>query len=142
MYRILAAVDGSETSAHVLEHIGRLKQAKLDVEIRLIHVQELPVYPVEYMPAQAIDALMTAGEYAQSKVLGVALARITALGFKASTCKAKGLPADEIVREATAWNADQIVMGSRGLGSMKSLVLGSISRKVLHWAKMPVTLVK
>jgi nucleotide-binding universal stress UspA family protein len=37
---------------------------------------------------------------------------------------------------------DQIVIGSRGLGAIGKLVLGSVATKVAHLARVPVTLVK
>jgi nucleotide-binding universal stress UspA family protein len=37
---------------------------------------------------------------------------------------------------------DGIVMGTRGLGPVKGLVLGSVANKVIHLAEVPVTLVK
>jgi nucleotide-binding universal stress UspA family protein len=35
-----------------------------------------------------------------------------------------------------------VVMGTRGLGSVHSMVLGSVATKVLHQVEVPVTLVK
>jgi nucleotide-binding universal stress UspA family protein len=37
---------------------------------------------------------------------------------------------------------DHIIMGTRGLGAISSIVLGSVTRKVLHLANVPVTCVK
>ncbi|WP_422367738.1 universal stress protein [Pelagibius sp.] len=49
-----------------------------------------------------------------------------------------GDPADEILEEAGRAGADLIVVGRRGLGEYAELLLGSVSRKVLHLAKVPV----
>ena len=49
-----------------------------------------------------------------------------------------GDPADEILAAAGKHGADLIVVGSRGLGEYAELLLGSVSRKVLHLAKVPV----
>jgi nucleotide-binding universal stress UspA family protein len=37
---------------------------------------------------------------------------------------------------------DQVVMGTRGMGSVANMVLGSVATKVLHLVKVPVLLVK
>lgn len=50
--------------------------------------------------------------------------------------------ADEILDAADAYDADMIVIGSRGLGTVRGAVLGSVSQKVLHHAKQVVVTVK
>jgi nucleotide-binding universal stress UspA family protein len=49
-------------------------------------------------------------------------------------------PAEAIVRVAEARDADEIVIGSRGLGRVRS-ALGSVSQDVLHRARVPVVVV-
>jgi nucleotide-binding universal stress UspA family protein len=53
-----------------------------------------------------------------------------------------GSPAETIDRVAREVGAHQIVMGTRGLGSLGNLFLGSIATKVVRLAQVPVTLVK
>jgi nucleotide-binding universal stress UspA family protein len=53
-----------------------------------------------------------------------------------------GDAAPEIARAAARMNCESIVMGSRGMGAVKSLVLGSTAMKVIHLATVPVTIVK
>jgi nucleotide-binding universal stress UspA family protein len=50
-----------------------------------------------------------------------------------------GIPAEEIVREAQ--DADLIVVGSRGLGGFKKLLMGSVATQVTHHAHVPVVVV-
>ncbi|MCS6948729.1 MAG: universal stress protein, partial [Steroidobacteraceae bacterium] len=51
-------------------------------------------------------------------------------------------PAAAIVRCARAARGDEIVMGTRGLGRWRGLILGSTATKVVQFATVPVTLVK
>jgi nucleotide-binding universal stress UspA family protein len=53
-----------------------------------------------------------------------------------------GLPAPEILRYADITDTDLIVLGARGLGIMKRLVLGSVSEAVLRHAGCPVLIVR
>ncbi|HEX9770312.1 MAG TPA: universal stress protein [Kiloniellales bacterium] len=53
-----------------------------------------------------------------------------------------GDPADEILRYAEPNGIDLIATGSRGLGGLKSLFLGSVSHKLVENAKCPCLVVK
>lgn len=50
--------------------------------------------------------------------------------------------AEEILNAAEQFNVDMIVIGSRGLGLLKTAVLGSVSQKVLHHALCTVVTVR
>jgi len=54
----------------------------------------------------------------------------------------KGDPAELILEYAKAEGADMIAMGSRGLGDLTALVLGSVSRKVSREAGCTVVAMK
>ena len=54
----------------------------------------------------------------------------------------EGDPAHEILTCAKTENADLIVMGSRGLGGLKGLLMGSVSQKVSHLAECTCVSVK
>ena len=54
----------------------------------------------------------------------------------------QGDPAGEIINAAEEHNADLIIMGSRGLGQVGGLILGSVSERVLHGAYGPVLIVR
>lgn len=53
-----------------------------------------------------------------------------------------GLCAEAILGEARRTRAQEIVMGTRGLGKLGGLLLGSVAMKVVQLADVPVTLVK
>lgn len=50
-----------------------------------------------------------------------------------------GLPAEEIL--AAADDADLLVLGSRGAGGFKQLLMGSVSSQVAHHARCPVAVI-
>ncbi len=53
----------------------------------------------------------------------------------------EGAEAESILKVVASSQADIIVMGTRGLGAVKGLLLGSVSRKVIHYANCPVMVV-
>jgi nucleotide-binding universal stress UspA family protein len=54
----------------------------------------------------------------------------------------KGRPADEIVAYADSIDADLIVVGSRGHGTLTNALIGSVSRDVLRESRRPVLIVR
>lgn len=54
----------------------------------------------------------------------------------------RGRPADEIARLADEIGADLVVVGSRGLGAIKRLLIGSTAEAVVHSAHRPVLVVR
>ena len=59
--------------------------------------------------------------------------------FKSSSEK---IPATAIVQASQKLNCGLIVLGTRGMGTVAGLVLGSVASKVVHLADTPVTMVK
>lgn len=54
----------------------------------------------------------------------------------------RGAPAAAIDRAAREENVDHIIVGTRGLGGVRGLLVGSVATKVLHLVDVPVALVK
>lgn len=62
--------------------------------------------------------------------------------IKAKTQVEIGTPAEVIVETAEDGHFDLVVMGSRGFGAIKSLLMGSVSQYVLQHAHCPVLVVR
>lgn len=78
---------------------------------------------------------------------GQAILDQTAQAFAGSSIPLKrvyrqGDPAAEILKAADETRADLIIIGSRGLGRIGGLILGSVSERVLHGAHRPVLVVR
>jgi nucleotide-binding universal stress UspA family protein len=62
-------------------------------------------------------------------------------GLSASTLSIDGTPADAILDQAETGGHDLIVVGSRGRGEVASIMLGSVSHRVVHNSRVPVLVV-
>ncbi|HEY9536625.1 MAG TPA: universal stress protein [Kiloniellaceae bacterium] len=138
--RILVPVDGSDSSlAAVRFVIAKLASAGTPQEIHLLTVQ--PQLPTA---SRFVDAGVLR-DYRQeegAKDLAAARKLLDNAGVEYTSHIAVGDPADTIATYADQKQCDAIVMGTRGLGRVAGLVLGSVAVKVLHLAKVPVTLTK
>ncbi|MGB5834784.1 MAG: universal stress protein [Thiohalocapsa sp.] len=54
----------------------------------------------------------------------------------------KGLPSSRILEVADMTSALMIIMGSKGLTGLKHILMGSVAERVVHLARIPVTVVK
>lgn len=63
-------------------------------------------------------------------------------GISAEADVLEGPAADALLNAAEAHQADLIVVGSRGLGHLREMLLGSTSDRVLHYATTPVLVVR
>ena len=79
-----------------------------------------------------------AGEVAAKRTAAV----LAGLKAPVETVVRQGAPADEILQAAEELHADLIIMGSRGWGQLKAMLLGSISEHVLHHATCPVLIAR
>ena len=128
--RILLCYDGFPHSQHALEEAVKLAKNSA-AEITVLSV----------VPPDA-RATRTGGHvglkpHAHEDV-AIAHAYLREQGVESEMKMAYGDPVDEIVAAAKAGGYDVIVVGSRGLGPIGSLLLGSVSQKVAHKAPIPV----
>jgi nucleotide-binding universal stress UspA family protein len=141
MQKILVAVDGSASSARAVSYAVRLAESNASMETHLLNVQPAIISGVVRMlvSKQMIENYQRdEGE----KALESAKRLFDSAGIPYKPHIAVGNPPKVIAQYAKELNCDALVMGTRGLGSIAGLVLGSVATKVLHLVDVPVTLVK
>ena len=96
-------------------------------------------HAVAYIPSPSDEVVARIGKVILEDARQLALSK-TVKNVSINT--ANGSPAEEIINFAQAKSADMLVIGSRGLGSFKSIFLGSVSHKVTHAAQCTCITVK
>jgi nucleotide-binding universal stress UspA family protein len=134
--KVLVAIDGSECAERAFEKA--LEMTPSEVMLTIIHVLQLPPMigskkTTEIEPFFRREARLFLVEHSN---------RAAAKGVKADTILIKGNPAEAILNAATSVTTDLIIIGSRGRGGIKELMLGSVSSAVVQHAKVPVLVVK
>jgi len=141
METIVVGVDGSEGGAAALEFAAE-EAAFRGARLRVVSGWQVPtmVYGADFVPpldAATLDAFRIRAE----EVADEALAAVKKLqpSLEGEAVAAQGQPADVLLEHSA--DARLIVVGRRGLGGFKSLLLGSVSQQVVQHATCPVVVV-
>lgn len=163
LWRILLVTDGSSYSQQAVEFLGdstRCPQFPVPpgAEVRVMHV--LPPIPSSDLIAQSWPAgpevlsslSPLAGERNKKwleqeecegkEILANAIERLASAGIQARSILLRGDAATEIIHYAKENQIDLIVAGSRGLRQVTGWLLGSVSRKLVHYAPCSILIVK
>lgn len=136
---ILLAVDGSDHSMRAAHHAGELARALGSSIVRVVVAFEpIPDYFGEPNRQQAIDARLQEA----NAILQKAQAAVGQIPGAIHTELIEGDAAQAIIDVAKTRGSSVIIMGSRGLGTIAEMVLGSTSHKVVSHALCPVLIVR
>lgn len=139
MYKnILVAVDGSEHALKAARVAGDFAR-KMQADLRVVTAYEpVPTYLGEPNLQRALDERFAVAQ----QIIDNALPEIGEIPGELKTDVLEGPAAEAILAVIEARNNDLIIMGTRGLGMLKGLLLGSQSQKVVSHAPCPVLLVR
>ena len=131
--RILVAVDGSKHADRALEYAVQIAK-NFRVDLALLHVEDDKLIRVG--GPQVLDCIGTVGEC----ILENAARNIRGVPF--GKFLKYGNPAETIIKMAQKGNIDLIVVGSRGVSSVKRFLLGSVSDDISMHARFSVLIVR
>ncbi|WP_019537146.1 universal stress protein [Paenibacillus ginsengihumi] len=139
--KILIAYDGSEASERALDKAVKLVKEGAGGGLEIVHSSHVPVMVVgDAIFNVSPDVERQQNEYSDKVV---ERARQAAEGLpNVRVVRKQGNAARAILEHAEETGCDLIVMGSRGLGGLSELFLGSVSHHVVHHATIPVMIVK
>lgn len=125
---IVVGTDGSETAAKALA-VAIDMAAKYSQELHVISAYR-PLTRVASVPAEFADVVTPMSKV--ESVLADAASRARAAGVKVTTTAVQGDPADALLDTAEKIGADTIIVGNKGIGSVKRFVLGNVPAKIVH----------
>ena len=143
---ILVASDGSDPSGRAVDKAAEMA-ASMDVPLHILNVIRDEQFPQALSRMAEVEGLVGTRtdvlKYVADKILKDAEKQAKKRGAKTvEILTEQGDPAGCIVRVAKEKGADLIVVGTRGLGSVTSALLGSVSRKVSNIAEQDVLIVR
>lgn len=142
--KILVPVDGSKGAKKALAYAGYLAEL-CHGSVGILHVVNLSAEMAAvgsistggYIPDRVLEDVQESGRLIIAKALKQLPSTVAAEGFMEI-----GSPSEIVVEFCVEKGYDLIVIGSRGLGAIKGLVLGSVSNYVVHRAPCPVMVIK
>jgi nucleotide-binding universal stress UspA family protein len=138
---IVVGVDSSESSRRALRFA--LDEARLrDSAVRVVGVWHVPTAATAGAMGPADPGFVGDLEPQVRRGLERTLEdeRDAAAGLEVETVVREGAPVGVLLEEAQ--DADLLVIGSRGLGGFRGLLLGSVSQQCSHHAPCPVVIVR
>lgn len=146
MAGIVVGVDGSEGGTAALE-FAAAEAALRAAPLRVVSAWEVPASTYSGgafgagfevpLDVETLDAFRARAQ----QIADDAVAAVKKLqpAVEVEAVAAQGQPADALIAQSA--DAELIVVGRRGLGGFKSLLLGSVSQQVVHYATCPVVVV-
>ena len=132
--RILLAIDESEHARKAVPAASELARAGGGT-VHVLHVHELAFARATVVGDSREEAeQLVAGVVEELKQAGVAA--------EGSVRSSTTGPARAILEQARDLDASMIVLGSRGLGALGGLLLGSVAHKIIQLATCPVLVVR
>jgi nucleotide-binding universal stress UspA family protein len=152
--RLLLVTDGSSYSQRAVDVLGQFPLPS-GIDIRVMHVMSPPPHAVfladssrlgigtpPLLQDERIAAAQAIEERESQDLLARTLGALQAFGLQATSVLKRGDAATEIIHYAQDQQIDLIVAGSRGLSQVKGWLVGSVSRKLVHYAGCSVMIVK
>ena len=137
--RILLPTDGSEASRRATQHVLDLAARGLPLEVHVLNVQPALRGVASFVSHADVESFH---RDEGMKAMAESLRLLETAGHKAHAHVGVGDPGEIVLAFTLQLKCDQIVMGTRGHGAVRNLLLGSVAQKVAGSATVPVTLVR
>ena len=139
--KILLPIDGTELALHEVRYALRLVTQGLQARFLLVNVQE-PASLYEMVTAPDPVVLESVSHAAGEHALQAAQALLSAAGVSFELAVVTGDPAHAVLELIEEYACDMVIIGSHGMGLLRSALQGSVAQTLIHDSPVPVLLVK
>ena len=137
--KIMIPVDGSPASLRAVDFAIPMAAQNPDSLFVLLNVQNVSATELS---GEFMHGVQERLAQAAAKALEEAVAKSEAANIRFETVVRTGPTAETIAQVSRETGINHIVMGTRGLGRIQGILLGSVAMKVIHLAEVPITLIK
>ncbi|CRI64213.1 UspA domain protein [Thiocapsa sp. KS1] len=141
MLKFLIPFDGSEQAQRAVAHVIRIARLGGEPRVLVLNVRE-PANSWQIRSFLNQEEIAHMQESEGEADLRRARELLDEAGVAYRALVAAGPIAQTIAEVAEREGCDHIVMGTHGVGGIAGLLLGSVASKVIHLARVPVTVVK
>jgi nucleotide-binding universal stress UspA family protein len=139
MRRVLVAIDGSEPAVRAAR-MGADVAARFGAGVTLVYVVPRLLLPPDVYGLTVEELEREHAAHGQ-EVLRSAFVALSGTGVEVDTRVLSGPPAETLAEAAAAPDVDLVVVGSRGQGAVKRVLLGSVSDRLVHICPKPILVV-
>ncbi len=140
--KIVVGYDGSESSKKALSKAIELSK-EMNAELHIIGVvRPFEFFAIDYIPPEEIEEYEKEEISKEEKFLKEASELAEKEGVKPFVKVMEGEPAEELMTYADENSCDLIIVGHRGVGGFKRMLLGSTASNLVKYANQSVLVVK
>lgn len=139
--KLLVAVDLSEATQIIVDRVRKITR-EYPAKVWIVHNAEPPPDFVEFKmdPLAARESLAKKFHKEHCQIQEIA-DRLRETGLDATALLVHGPIVETILKEASDLDVDMIVVGTHGQGAMHGLLVGSVSKGILHKSSHPVLVI-
>ena len=141
MRKILVPIDGSASSMRAVHHAATEARENRKLELELLHVLDRTRFK---LPAASLppDELSQVYPQEAAHILEPAARILGEANIAYRVCCRVGAPAGQIAAQVRESGCQGVIMGTRGLAPIQSMLMGSVATRVVELLDFPLTLVK
>lgn len=141
--RMVLASDGTHSSRRIPQILAAWRPAFSGMPVEVVSVASSEKFLTPWAPEGDTDTVRQGRDVAQHRQIAEQVAdELMELGWHAAAIVAVGEPARAILDASREWHADLIVTGSRGIGTIRRLLQGSVAHNVMMHTRSSVLVVR